>query len=63
MVNIAKLPDKCPWGRIQSAKAGPGLFEQDAVSVSPFLVIETALDVLSLIDLSVTVELPHGKHD
>jgi hypothetical protein len=26
----------------QSAKAGPGLFEHDAVSVSPFLVIETA---------------------
>jgi hypothetical protein len=29
------------YGRTQRAKAGPGLFEQDAVSVSPFLVIET----------------------
>jgi hypothetical protein len=31
----------CYWC-IQRAKAGPGLFEHDAVSVSPFLVIETA---------------------
>src|SRR5207248_1951141 len=30
------------YGRTQRAKAGPGLFEQDALSVSPFLVIETA---------------------
>src|SRR5215471_13076882 len=29
------------YGRTQRANAGPGLFEQDAVSVSPFLEIET----------------------
>jgi hypothetical protein len=29
-------------GRTQRAPAGPGLFEQDALSISPFLLIETA---------------------
>jgi hypothetical protein len=31
-------------GRRHIHNAGPGLFEHDAVSVSPFLVIETAPD-------------------
>jgi hypothetical protein len=30
------------YGRTQRAKGGPGLFAHDAVSVSPFLVIEIA---------------------
>ena len=39
--HLVERPSRLHYGRTQRANAGPGLFEQDAVSVSPFLVIET----------------------